>query len=175
MSLSKTFAHRVVMFFTLIIGYEFLMSGLSKLFGGFVPGFHHELGTSINAAFGFYHPVLQSIVLPNSTLFGTIIMCSELFAGVSFILIPLLGFRSFPSGLSKWGMVASILAVFLSTNVFFFSGDPFFVNPSDPYQEAVSIDLLLALMELTLFSYFYQANRTIKEGAKEDPQKVENV
>jgi hypothetical protein len=172
MSFSKTLANRSIMLIMLVIGYEMLMSGLSKVFGGFVTGFHHELSTSITDAFGFYHPILKGIVLPNSVLFATGATLTELFVGISFILIPILGSRSFSSGLAKWGLVTSVIAAFYNLTLFLYSGDPFFVNPSAPYEESVSIDLLLALMELVLFYHFYQAIRWIKEETNNEEPKI---
>lgn len=158
---SKRSSHWIIMFFTLFIGYEWLTSGLSKLFShSFVSGFHHEITSSLKDSYGFYDPILKNIVLPNATFFGYFIEYSEIFIGIVFFILFLSSFGRVATWLLKLGMVASILAAFLSINIFLYSGDSYFVNPGNPFSEAVSLDLLLAVMELSLFGYFYKLNQS---------------
>jgi thiosulfate dehydrogenase [quinone] large subunit len=167
-NIASRFNDKIVLLLTFIIGYEWLMSGLSKLVSGkFISGFHSQVASSINDAYGVYHPILNHLVMPNSAFFGFFVQYGELIVGVIFVLISVLGFKKMSIAFAKLGMVATILSTFLSLNMFLFSGDPFFVKPSDPFDESVSLDLMLALMQIVLFAYFYKCNKvkTVEEKA----------
>lgn len=161
----------MLMLFTLIIGYEWLTSGLSKVFShSFVTGFHHNVESSLSDSYHFYDPILKALVLPNAALFGYFIEGSELFIGAVFLVICFAMFRKTSRWLLKIGMVASALSAFLSLNIFLYSGDSFFVKPSDPFSESVSLDLLLAAMQVVLLAYFYKLNQSAAYMADDEKQ-----
>lgn len=162
--ISQKSSHRFLMLFTLIIGYEWLASGVSKvLTQTFASGFHHNVVSSLGSAFSFYVPVLKDLVLPHATLFGYFIEFSEVFVGLTFFILFFTRFKNVSGWLLKLGMVASILSAFLSVNIFLDSGDPFFITPAQPFNNSVSLDILLSAMQVSLFAYFYKMNRAKKE------------
>lgn len=155
----KKSSYVVLMFVTLFIGYQWLMSGISKLFSqSFVSGFHDKIASSVSKAFGFYVPVLKGIVLPNATFFGYFIEYSELFIGAVFIILFFTIFGRVQSWLLILGMIASIWSAFISINIFLYSGASFFANPAKPFKPSISMDLIFACIEISLFVYFYRLN-----------------
>lgn len=139
------------------IGYEWFMSGLTKLVrGGFPSGLAEELTEKSEGATGWYKSFLDSAVIPNAKLFGFLIEIGELVVGVALIgaAIALL-FRwhrlSYRAELVVWLGVAlsSIGAIFMNINFHLANGSahPWLI-PSDGFDEGVDMDSLLPLIEL---------------------------
>lgn len=62
-----------------LIGYEWLMSGLTKIFrGGFTGGLADELSAKSEGAASWYSSFLDSVVIPNGSFFGVVIIAAEL-------------------------------------------------------------------------------------------------
>jgi len=151
----KSNAHSIVLFFTLFLGYEWLMSGLAKLISSsFISGFHDQIAKHVSKAYGFYVPVLKHLVVPNARTFAYIIELSELFIGVVFIIAFFAMVTNAYKWMLKWGIAASYLATFISLNIFSFSGETYFANPAKPFKPSVSFNILFAVMEICLIVYF---------------------
>src|SRR6266536_5253075 len=70
----------------LFIGFEWFMSGLTKLYrGGFPSGLATELREKSDGAAGWYKSFLDGSVIPNASAFGYLIEISELLVGVALI------------------------------------------------------------------------------------------
>lgn len=70
----------------LFLGYEWFMSGLTKLYrGGFPAGLAKELTENSEGAPGWYKDFLDGSIIPNATAFGYLIEIDELLIGVALI------------------------------------------------------------------------------------------
>jgi hypothetical protein len=70
----------------LLVGYEWFVSGLTKIVrGGFPSGLADELQVKSPGAPGWYRSVLDGSIIPHASTFGYLIEIGELFAGVALI------------------------------------------------------------------------------------------
>lgn len=70
----------------IFIGYEWFMSGLTKIYrGGFPSGLAKELTEKSRGAPGWYKSFLDGSIIPNATPFGYVIEIGELLIGVALI------------------------------------------------------------------------------------------
>src|SRR6266540_6890542 len=70
----------------LVIGYEWAMSGLTKIVrGGFPSGLADELREKSEGASGWYTSFLDSVVIPNGQTWGYAIEIGELLIGFALI------------------------------------------------------------------------------------------
>ena len=143
----------------IIVGYEWLLSGLTKLFrGGFPSGLASNLRDSSADADAWYQSFLHSVIIPNAKLFGVIIMLSELAVGVVLIGAALLWMfrwetmrRPTRDVLLLGTVAACIGGIFMNVNFFLTNGDPppFFIA-KDAFDEGVGLDALLPMLEVVL-------------------------
>lgn len=155
-----------LMWVMMFLGYEWLVSGINKAAGGFISGFHGEMADAIKngAPFPFYSRFLKFFFLNHSESLAVFIEVGEIFAGAAFILIGIMGLlkKNFSSWLAKIGIFASIISAFLSINIFFYVGGHYFFGQADPFDEGITLDLLLFLIELATIGYFISLNRATK-------------
>ena len=143
----------------IFIGYEWLMSGLTKVVrGGFPSGLADELREKSEGAVGWYKSFVDGTVIPNADLFGWLIMIGEIAIGAGLIVA---------AGLWLWrwerlryaGQVAvlattalaSLGAIVMNVNFHLANGSahPWLI-PKDGFDEGVDLDSLLPLLELVL-------------------------
>lgn len=139
------------------IGYEWLMSGLTKLIrGGFPSGLASELAEKFEGTAEWYKSILDSAVIPNARAFGVLIEVGELAIGVALIgaaIALLLRWHqlTYRSELLVWSAIlaGSIGAIMMNINFHLANGSahPWLV-PSDGFDEGVDMDSLLPLIEL---------------------------
>src|SRR5581483_12166211 len=68
------------------IGYEWFMSGLTKIYrGGFPSGLADELTEKSEGAPGWYKSFLDGSIIPNASAFGYLIEIGEVLIGVALI------------------------------------------------------------------------------------------
>lgn len=142
-----------------IVGYEWLLSGLTKLVrGGFPQGLGDELAEESQDAFGWYRSLLEAVVIPNGTAFGYLIELTELLVGVVLIVTAFLWLFRWET-LRRREREAMLLAIVvacgaaITMNVGFYlaSGDPLpFLLARSPFDEGVGLDVILPLLELVL-------------------------
>lgn len=155
----------------LLVGYEWLVSGVDKLlFGGFSAALHGLLAQTLGSGQlpGFFAGLLRALVLPNAVVFGYLIEWGETLAGLGLIaagLVALLrplarrylsgGWEaaySFVARLLGWlAPVAAAGAGLLALSFFFLDGlpTPWFA-PSIAYGGAVDTGLFLAAASAVL-------------------------
>ena len=76
---------------TMVVGYEWLVSGLAKFAAGDFPGgLGAELTEKAGELSGWYADFLTRVAIPNAPAFGYVIQISELLAGLALIGGPLL-------------------------------------------------------------------------------------
>ncbi len=139
------------------LGYEWLMSGLSKVMTGDFPtklgGVLH--GQAQNQS-GPFRSFLDSVVIPNGSLFGWLTMLGELSVGVVLIVVPIVALVRW-TGLSVRGQAVAVAliglaglgAAVMSVNYHMLTGAvaPWTISP-DAFAPGVDVDSILAILEL---------------------------
>lgn len=160
-------SRNAIMWVLLFFGYEWLVSGINKLASGeFITGLHGQMMSSIKggAPYPFFGSFLKSFCLPHCIILGTFIEVGEIFIGAVFILVGIIGLAkgTLAPWIAKLGMAASIVSAFLSINIFLYVGGNYFFGQADPFDEGITLDLLMFLVQLALIGYFYAINRVGK-------------
>lgn len=141
------------------LGYEWLMSGLTKVVrGGFPSGLADELTEKSQGAARWYTDFLDSTVIPNAELFAYLIMVGEVLIGVVLI-------GAAAAWLWRWERLdhgrrvavlagtalASVAAIVMNVNFHLANGSshPWLI-PADGFDEGVDMDSLLPLLEIVL-------------------------
>jgi thiosulfate dehydrogenase (quinone) large subunit len=146
----------------ILIGYEWLMSGLTKIVrGGFPSGLADELAEKSEGAAGWYKSFLDGTVIPNAKLFGVSIEVGELIIGVGLIAAAavwlarreVLGERGRMTVLGVT-FLAALGAIFMNLNFHLANGSahPWLI-PRDGFDEGVDLDSLLPLLQAVLAVY----------------------
>ncbi len=141
------------------IGYEWVMSGLTKIVrGGFPSGLAAELREKSEGAPGWYRSFLDGTAIPNATAFGYVIEIGELAIGVALIAAAalwllrwnLLSARA-RSAVLMATVVASLGGVFMNVNFHLANGSPHpWLIPGDGFDEGVDLDSLMPAIQLVL-------------------------
>lgn len=143
----------------LAVGYEWAMSGLTKIVrGGFPSGLAGELRDKSVGAAGWYKSFLDSVVIPHGSTWGYLIELGELAIGVALIVAALVWvFRWEQLSLRGHAYVywtialASFAAVFMAINFHLANGAPHpWLIPKDGFDEGVDLDSLLPVIQLVL-------------------------
>ena len=142
-----------------LLGYEWLMSGLTKIVrGGFSGGLAAELREKSEGAASWYTSFLDSAVIPNARLFGVLIIVGELVVGVALLAAALLwAFRW--DRLGSGGRIAVLAAtltaalggIVMNLNFHLANGSahPWLI-PGDGFDEGVDLDSFMPAVQLVL-------------------------
>jgi thiosulfate dehydrogenase [quinone] large subunit len=145
----------------IFIGYEWLISGLTKIVrGGFPAGLADELTEKSVGAPGWFVSFLDNVVIPNGAAFGYLVEIGELLDGVALIgagLIWLLAWERLGRPMKVGTLVVIIIAALAGVlmNVVFHLADGFphpWLLPGDGFEEGVDLDSLMPAIELALAS-----------------------
>jgi uncharacterized membrane protein YphA (DoxX/SURF4 family) len=148
-----------------VLGYEWVLSGLTKLErGGFPQGLADELRDMSQGAPGWYRHFLTSVVLPHAQVFGYAIEIAELVVGAILIgtaVAVLIGRVSLSSRLLGWSAVAASAAVIVMVADFELANGGGFGRSlaKDPFDEGVDLDMLLTGLQLALGVFWIAALR----------------
>ena len=143
----------------ILIGYEWLMSGLTKLArGGFPSGLADELTEKSEGVGGWYRDFLDDVVIPNANSFGYMIELSELVVGVALIgaaLTWLFAWDRLGTGGRTTVLAATVLAalggVLMNVAFHLANGSPHpWLIPGDGFDEGVDLDSLMPAIQLVL-------------------------
>ena len=148
-----------LMVIQIFIGYEWLMSGLTKVVrGGFPSGLEEELTEKSEGVSGWYKDFLDGTVIPNSELFGVLILIGELIVGIALIAAAIVWIAR-REALSERARMAVLGTIFLAAvaatfmNVAFHlangSAHPWLI-PEEGFDEGVDLDSLLPLIQIAL-------------------------
>ena len=155
-----------------VLGYEWFVSGLTKLVrGGFPQGLAEELRDLSQGAPGWYRHFLASVVLPHAQAFGYAIEVAELAAGAILIGVAvavLVGRASLSSRLIAWpALAASVAAVVMVANFEVANGGSFGLSlADDPFDEGVDLDTLLTGLQLALVVFW---SATLRRRPTQEP------
>jgi len=141
------------------LGYEWLMSGLSKLAADNFPGsLAGTLADATKDQSGWYKSFVDGVVLTNGPLFGSLVMIGELAVGVTLI-VAALTWLVLWSDLSLTSrsvlltiiVLAGIVGAFMSLNFHLAMGaDAPWVISADPNDQGVDLDSLMTLLQVVL-------------------------
>lgn len=144
---------------TMVIGYEWFVSGLVKFVrGGFPAGLADELREKSEGTVGWYASFLDSTVIPNARLFGYLIETSELLAGVALIAGPLIWLLSWDRISDRARLTvlfliaaAAIGGTFLAINLHLANGAPHpWLIPGEAFDEGIDLDSVLPAMQMVI-------------------------
>ncbi len=143
----------------MIIGYEWLVSGVTKFVrGGFPSGLADELLEKSAGAPEWYSSLLTSVVIPNAEIFGYLIEISEVLAGVALILGPFIW-------LCVWDRIsdrlralilffiaaAAVGAAFLAINLHLANGAAHpWLLPESGFDEGIDLDSVLPAIQIVI-------------------------
>lgn len=140
----------------IFIGYLWFMSGLVKIVrGGFPTGLADELTDKSEGTIAWYKSFLDSVVIPNSSMFGYLIMFGELLIGIALIagaLIWLFRWERLPLNVRTLVLLGIILAaiggIFMNINFHLANGDAHpWLLPKDGFDEGVDLDSLMPAIQ----------------------------
>jgi uncharacterized membrane protein YphA (DoxX/SURF4 family) len=141
------------------LGYEWLMSGLSKVVAGdFASGLAATLSDMTRDQSGWYKSFVDGVVIPNGRLFGNLVMVGEIGLGIVMVVAAIVWLTRW-SQLSVGGRtillgavaIAAVVGSFMSLNFHLAMGAtaPWVISP-DPNDQGVDLDSLMAAMQLVL-------------------------
>ena len=142
-----------------LVGYEWLMSGVTKVVrGDFPSGLADELREKSEGLSGWYKSFLDGTVMPNASGFGYAIEAGELLVGVALIgaaLVWLFRWEQLPDGgrvaVLATTAFASLAAIFMAVNFHLANAAPHpWLIPKDGFDEGIDLDSLLPAIQLVL-------------------------
>ena len=142
-----------------LLGYEWLMSGLTKVVrGGFPSGLADELQEKSEGAASWYASFLDSVVIPNGSAFGVLIILGELAVGAALIAAAGLWALRWEklhaagrTGVLATTGTAALVGVFMNVNFHLANGSahPWLI-PGDGFDEGVDLDSFMPAVQLVL-------------------------
>ncbi len=140
----------------IFLGYEWLMSGLSKVLAGdFVAGLAGTLSDQAKDLSGPYKSFLEQVVIPNGPLFGYLVMVGELALGAVLIGAAAIWLTRW-SNLSTRGrstilaliVLAGVVAIFMNVNFHLMGGanHPWIIA-ADPNGEGIDLDSVMPIIQ----------------------------
>jgi hypothetical protein len=147
-----------------LIAWEWLVSGANKLLAGDFPqGLGVTLSDSLrNNPNGWYVQLLKTLVIPRSVGFGYAIEYGETLIGLGLLIGAILlfgpvrrkGDPQYRFAIAEMAVaaVAALACAFLCINFHFFMGNGLFpgLNPSNPFDEGISLDTLMPPLSLVV-------------------------
>jgi thiosulfate dehydrogenase [quinone] large subunit len=158
----------------IIIGYEWLVSGLTKVvLGDFPSGLAGELADKAADVAAWYAPFLNGFAIPNAVAFGYVIEIAEVLVGLALVAGPLIwlfAWERIPSGFQSTVVLlmaaASIGAILMALNFHLANGNSHpWLLPKDSFDEGVDFDSLLAILNIvtaTVNIWFFRRLREAK-------------
>lgn len=144
---------------TMVIGYEWFISGLDKLVrGNFPAGLEGELLEKSADTSAWYGSFVQSVVIPNARIFGYAIEISELLAGIALIAGPLIWIFAWHRISDRirrtllFSMAAAAIGgAFLAVNLHFANGasHPWLI-PGAAFDEGIDLDIVLPAIQIVI-------------------------
>jgi uncharacterized membrane protein YphA (DoxX/SURF4 family) len=161
----------------IIIGYEWFVSGLTKVIrGDFTSGLADEMAEKSAEAVGWYADLLNGVVIPNAAIFGYLIEIDEILIGALFIIGPLLWlitWQRVPERLRALLFLLTALAatggVFMAFNFHLANGltHPWLI-PADSLDEGVDFDTFLGAMNIVIAAVNIAFFNSLRRGRTDD-------
>jgi thiosulfate dehydrogenase [quinone] large subunit len=145
----------------MIIGYEWLISGITKIVrGDFPSGLAEELIQKSEGLSGWFAGFLNGVVIPNAVAFGYLIEFAELAAGIVLVVAPLIWlFRwervsdNTRSTIMILVAVAAIAGIIMAISFHLANADPHpWLLPGDSFDEGVDLDSVLPAIQFIILT-----------------------
>ena len=152
---SKSAAVLALLLIQICIGYEWLVSGLTKIVhGDFPAGLAAELRDMSQAAPSWYRGLLDSAVIPHAVAFGYAIEIAELAVGVVLIVAVL----RLPRRIARYAPAATLAALLvglvLAVNFALANGSSFGMGlAQDSFDQGIDLDTMLVGLQLALLVF----------------------
>jgi thiosulfate dehydrogenase [quinone] large subunit len=146
------------------VGYEWLVSGLTKVVhGDFPAGLAAQLRDMSKAAPAWYRGFLDRAVIPHAVAFGYAIEVAELLVGVALLVavlrLPARGGRSVPVATSA----ALTVGIILALNFALANGSSFGLRlVQDSFDEGIDLDSLLVGLQFALLVFALAGVRRVR-------------
>jgi thiosulfate dehydrogenase [quinone] large subunit len=147
-----------------VIGYEWLVSGVTKIVhGDFPAGLATELQDMSKAAPGWYRSFLDSAIIPHAALFGYAIELAELAIGI----VLLVAVLRLPARLGRYVPAATAAALLvglvLAVNFALANGSSFGLGlAGDSFDEGIDLDTMLVGLQLALLVFALASVRSVR-------------
>lgn len=141
-----------------VFSYEWLISGFNKLLNGkFISDLHTEMIENLpNVQMPFYRAFLQTFGMAHCRVLAILVEAAELCVGLAFVLLVVQILRGrLGNGWMKIGIFSCAIAIFMNMNFLFYESGAVFLSTGDPFDEGVSIDFIMTLIECGLSLYFW--------------------
>ena len=158
----------------IIVGFEFFWTVLVKLVrGGFVSGLSADLQDRVQAAPGWYRSLADSVIIPNASLFGYLIIIGELFVGITLIataIVWLVRWESLSLSARRTlvGLIvlaaAAALAMNLNYHIANGATNPWQL-PAEVFDEGVDINTVFSLIDATIIVVMAGVLLSLRGGA----------
>jgi thiosulfate dehydrogenase [quinone] large subunit len=144
---------------TMIIGYEWLVSGVAKVVrGGFPSGLAKEMLDKSEGVAAWYATLIKTTVVPNAVGFGYAIEISEVLAGIVLLVGPFIWLCAWERVSDRVRevilllmIIAALGATFLTINLHMANGasHPWLI-PKSGFDEGVDLDSVLPASQLVI-------------------------
>ena len=163
-----------VLVIQVLVGYEWLNSGLTKIVrGGFPNGLAPDLHERLATSAGWYRHFVDGSILPHAVAFGYLIEISELLVGVALIAAAILWLFRW-EWLPEVGrlvvlgatIVAALAATLMAVNFHLANGGthPWLI-PKSGFDESVDLDALLPAIQVMFVVLSVGAWRSLRRAA----------
>ena len=145
----------------ILIGYEWLMSGLTKMVrGGFPSGLTAELQDKSQGAAVWYKDFLDTVVIPNGSVVGYLIEIGELVVGLALVtaaVLWMLRWQRLGIGARSAVLLGTAAAAsggfLMNINFHLANGSPHpWLIPSSGFDEGVDLDSLMPAIQVVLIA-----------------------
>lgn len=157
------------------LGYEWLVSGLSKLLrGGFVYALQEDLVFRSRSVPSWYKAFLDGLIIPNAQVVAAIVVIGELFLGASLIVAALLWAGRWTQ-LSTLGrrmvlstiVMAGVVAILMNANYHIYTGASHpWVIAADPFEQGVDLDSLMPILQAILAVVSFRYLRALRDAPR---------
>ena len=164
-----------------LIGYEWFVSGLTKIVrGGFPSGLADELREKSEGAVAWYGGFLDGTVIPNASTFGYLIEITELLIGAALIAAAATWLFAWGRLTISWRAVvlgATVLAalggVVMNVNFHLANGSahPWLI-PKEGFDEGVDLDSLMPAIQLVLVAVSGGLLLRLRRGRRRRPVEI---
>lgn len=141
-----------------VFSYEWLISGLNKLLSeNFISNLHAEMTENLtNVQMPFYHTFLHNYGLAHCTILAILVETAELCVGLSFGVLAIQVLRGrLGKRFIQLGILSCAIAIFMNLNFLLYEGGAVFLNVGDPFDEGVSLNFIMPLIECGLSLYLW--------------------
>ncbi len=155
----------------IFLGYEWVVSGLSKVLSGtFVSGLAAEMTDKSAGLSGWYKSFLDGTVIPNAELFGVLVQTGELVLGALLIATAILWLTRWSTlgfGARQLLLVVIVLAGVATTimNVNFHlangASHPWLIAAA-PFDEGVDLDSLMPIIQIIISAVAFTFLRRVR-------------